>query len=401
MKKICILGSGYAGLFCAANLLADYDNRSKYEISIFDQNSYHQLLQQIHLVSASIKKPKDISFSIYDLLKDDIKFYKELVVGVNFEKQNIFTANNKEYDFDYVIIALGSLNAFFGIKGAKEYSQSFRSLDDAIKLQKKIQNLKDSNIIICGGGATGVSLAGALSETLKENTKKKITIVEAQSDILPGWNSKLVKNIKNFLINNHINLITNNPIKEVYPSSVLLGDGTIIENSLSIWTAGVKGVDIQIIPQIKKTRSNRIIVNKFSQIEGYQNAFAVGDISAFPLDNGQMSPQLAQFAVRQAMNVAKNISRKEKGEKMVEFHYEQHGSILSLGSKCIGMISGVIISGSLCQYVEDFLIDNYIKTIKNRGRGISSLAYEQDKLSQISSSLNFMITTAAKILSSS
>jgi NADH:quinone reductase (non-electrogenic) len=398
MRKICILGSGYAGLFCAANLLADYDNRNKYEISIFDQNSYHQLLQQIHLVSANIKKPNDISFSIYDLMKDDIKFYKELVVGINLDKQNIFTANNKEYDFDYVIIALGSSNAFFGLKGAKEYSQSFRSLDDAIKLQKKIQNLKDYNIIICGGGATGISLAGAISETSKDNLN--ITIVEAQSDILPGWNPKLVEAIKKFLIKNKINLITNNPIKEVYPSSVLLGDGTIIENSLSIWTAGVKGIDIQIIPEVKKTRSNRIIVNKLSQIEGYTNAFAVGDISAFPLDNGQTSPQLAQFAVRQAMNIAKNILRKEKGDKMVEFHYEQHGNILSLGNRCIGMINGIIISGSLCQYVEDFLIDNYIKTIKNRGRGISSLAYEQDKLSQISSSLNFMITTAAKILSS-
>ena len=398
MKKICILGSGYAGLFCAANLLADYDNRNKYEIIIFDQNSYHQLLQQIHLVSANIKKPNDISFSIYDLMKDDIKFYKEFVVGVNLDKQNIFTANNKEYDFDYVIIALGSSNAFFGLKGAREYSQSFRSLDDAIKLQNKIKNLKDYNIIICGGGATGISLAGAISETSKDNLN--ITIVEAQPDILPGWNLKLVEAIKQFLIKNKINLITNNPIKEVYPSSVLLGDGTIIENSLSIWTAGVKGSDIQIIPEVKKTRSNRIIVNKLSEIGGYTNAFAVGDISAFSLDNGQISPQLAQFAVRQAMNIAKNILRKEKGEKMVEFHYEQHGSILSLGNRCIGMINGIIISGSLCQYVEDFLIDNYIKTIKNRGRGISSLAYEQDKLSQISSSLNFMITTAAKIMSS-
>ena len=399
MRKISILGSGYAGLFCAANLLSDYENRKKYEINIFDQNSYHQLLQQIHLVSANLKKPHDISFSIYDLMKDDVKFYNELVVGVNFETQNIFTANNKKYNFDYVIIALGSSNAFFGIKGAKEYSQSFRSLDDAIKLQKKIQNLKDSNIVICGGGATGISLAGALSET-SNNNYLTITIVEAQADILPGWNPRLVQTIKKFLIKNKINLITNNPIREVYPSSVLLGDGTIIENSLPIWTAGVKGRDIQVIPLIKKTRSNRIMVNKFSQIEGYNNAFAVGDISAFPLENGQISPQLAQFAVRQAMNIAKNILRKEKGEKTVEFHYEQHGSILSLGNRCIGMINGIIISGSLCQYVEDFLIDNYIKTIKNRGRGISTLAYEQDKLSQVSSSLNFMITTAAKILSS-
>lgn len=198
MRKVGILGSGYAGLFCAANLLADYDNRSKYEISIFDQNSYHQLLQQIHLVCANIKKPNDISFSISDLMEDELKFYKDLVIGVNFDGQNIFTANNKEYDFNYVIIALGSSNNFYGIKGAEEYSQSFRSLDDAINLQKKIQNLKDYNIIICGGGATGISLAGALSEISKENIK--ITIVEAQSDILPGWNPKLVKTIKNFLI---------------------------------------------------------------------------------------------------------------------------------------------------------------------------------------------------------
>ena len=121
MKKVCILGSGYAGLFCAANLLADSDNSSKYEISIFDQNSYHQLVQQIHLVCANIKKPNDISFSISDLMKNEIKFYKDLVIGVNFDKQHIFTTN-KEYGFDYVIIALGSSNAFFGIKGAEEYS---------------------------------------------------------------------------------------------------------------------------------------------------------------------------------------------------------------------------------------------------------------------------------------
>lgn len=275
MKKVCILGSGYAGLFCAANLLADQDSKNKYEISIFDQNSYHQLVQQIHLVSAGIRKPNDISFSIKEIMKDDVTFYQDLVIGVNLDNQNIVTATHKEYNFDYVVIALGALNAFFGIKGAEEYSQSFRSLDDAIRLQKKIQKLKDSNIVICGGGATGISLAGALSEISKEKENITITIVEAQSDILPGWNPKLVKTIKKFLKNNNINLITNNPIKEVYPSSVLLGDGTIIENSLSIWTAGVKGCNIEIKPQVKRTKSNRIIVNKFSQIEGYNNAFAL------------------------------------------------------------------------------------------------------------------------------
>ncbi len=396
MKKVCVLGSGYAGLFSAANLLTDND--LKFEINIFDKNPYHQLLQQIHLVTAGIKKTSEISFPIYDLMKDDVKFYNEVVIGVNFNENKIITSNNKEYHFDYVIIALGASNAFFGIKGAKEYAQSFRSLNDALVLQNKIRDTnKDINIIICGGGATGVSLAGALCETFKE--KIKITIVEAQFDILPEWNLKLVRSIKNFLKQNNVEIITNNPIKEVRQSSVLLNDNTILENTLTIWTAGIKGQEIHTIPEIEKTKSNRIKVNNFSQIEGF-NAFALGDISAFPIDSLHLSPQLAQFAVRQAMNVAKNIIRREKGKEMVRFHFEQQGSILSLGRKCIGIMNGVIIKGSLCGYVEDFLIDNYITTIKNRGKGISSLAYEQHKLSQISSSLSFIISTASKILSS-
>ena len=235
MKKVCVLGSGYAGLFSAANLLTDNDFKNKFEINIFDKNPYHQLLQQIHLVTAGIKKTSEISFPIYELMKDDIKFYNEVVLGVNFNENKIITSNNKEYNFDYVIIALGASNAFFGIKGAQKYAQSFRSLNDALVLQNKIRDMnKDINIIICGGGATGVSLAGALCETFKE--KIKITIVEAQSDILPEWNPKLVRSIKNFLKQNNVEIITNNPIKEVRQSSVLLNDNTILENTLSIWT---------------------------------------------------------------------------------------------------------------------------------------------------------------------
>ena len=79
MKKVCVLGSGYAGLFSAANLLTDNDFKNKFEINIFDKNPYHQLLQQIHLVTAGIKKTSEISFPIYDLMKDDIKFYNEVV----------------------------------------------------------------------------------------------------------------------------------------------------------------------------------------------------------------------------------------------------------------------------------------------------------------------------------
>ncbi|HLN34824.1 MAG TPA: FAD-dependent oxidoreductase [Nitrososphaeraceae archaeon] len=406
MKKVVVAGAGYGGLFSAANLLAN-GNEKKFDITVFDKNPYHQLLQQIHLVSAGVKKPEAISFSINELLKNEISFINECVFSVDLDNKvittlsdNLKNSSKHEYKFDYIIIALGSSNAYFNIKGAQENAFSFRSLDDAINLHKKLEEIpSQSNIVICGGGATGISLAGALTDEYISSFK--VTVIEAQEDILPGWDLKLISEIKNFLRTRGIRMVTNNPIKEVGPSFVILKDDTKVDSAVSVWTAGIKGRDIKIMPEIRKTRSNRIIVNKYSQIEGYDYAFAVGDISAFPLNDVLFSPQLAQFAVRQARNVAKNIIRIESGDKpMVEFEYQQHGSILSLGTKCMGIMNGVIIKGTLCEYVEDFLIDNYITAIRNKGKGLSGLAYEQDAISQISTSLNFMISTAARIFSS-
>jgi NADH dehydrogenase len=197
-----------------------------------------------------------------------------------------------------------------------------------------------------------------------------------------------------------IKTIVDNPIKQVASSFVLLKDNTKIYSSLSIWTAGIKGQNLYIKPDVKKTTSNRIVVNKYSQIEKFENSFVIGDISAFPIGNGNVSPQLAQFAVRQARNVAKNILRKEGGREPInEFNFHQSGSILSLGKTCMGIINRVMVKGTLCEYVEDFLIDNYITSIKKRGRGLSGLVYDQDTIAQISASLNFMLSAASKIFS--
>ncbi|HJS65010.1 MAG TPA: FAD-dependent oxidoreductase, partial [Nitrososphaeraceae archaeon] len=248
MKKVAVAGAGYAGLFSAANLLASGNEEKKFHITVFDKNPYHQLLQQIHLVSAGVKKPEDISFSINELLKNEISFINESVLSLDLDNKVITTTLNdnaknsrkQEYKFDYIIIALGSSNAYFNIKGAQENAFSFRSLDDAITLRKKLEEIpSQSNIVICGGGATGISLAGALTDEYISSFK--VTVIEAQEDILPGWDLKLISEIKNFLITRGIRIVTNNPIKEVGPSYVILKDDTKVDSAVSVWTAGIKG----------------------------------------------------------------------------------------------------------------------------------------------------------------
>lgn len=397
-KKIGILGAGYGGIFTAANLL-NKENGIDFDIKLFDKNSYHQLLQQIHLVTANIKKFDDVGLDIKSLLKNEIDFVNKSIKEIDIDKKIVYTIDNKKYTFDYIIIALGASNAYFNIPGAEKYTTSFRSLEDAIKLKEKIMNGKEEIIIaICGGGPTGISLGGALSETFKK--KIKIKIIEAKNDILPGWDKKLIHDIRELLNDKNVEIITKDPIKEIVESYLVLKNSkNKIYYDIAVWTAGIKGRDIKINPQIKKTKSNRIIINRYSQIHGYQDVFAIGDISSMTLKNGDSAPQLAQFAVRQARNVAKNIRRKEKEVEMIEFDYSPHGNILSLGKECMGLLNGVIVKGTLCEYVEDFLIDNYISSIKNKGRGLASLAYEQDLLSEVSTSIFFMIKTASKLFS--
>lgn len=368
------------------------------KIIIIDKNPYHQLLQQIHLIPANIKIPEYLTLKINDLIKNDADFFEDSLESINLDKRRVITKTGKEYSYNYIIIALGATDAYYNVKGAQQYSHSFRSVSDALKLREAITKLpSDSVIVICGGGATGISLAGALSETFGE--KIKIKVVEAQDNILAEWDPRLVKTAKKILSERNVEILTGQLVKEISNSSVVVGSNIRVNCDLTVWTAGIKGFDIKTTPHVKTTKSKRIIVNKYSQIEGFDNAFAVGDMSAFTLENGVLSPQLAQFAVRQARNVAKNILRKEGGEPMIELDYSQKGQILSLGRRCIGLINGILVTGALCEYAEDFVIDNYIAAIENRGKGIPALAYENDVVSQISTSLNFMTYAASRVLS--
>jgi NADH:quinone reductase (non-electrogenic) len=297
-----------------------------------------------------------------------------------------------------LIIAIGAKNEYFGIKGARENTLSLRSVNDGIKLDRIIKSLPQGSILtIAGGGATGLSLAGALSE--KYGKKLRIKIIEAQKEVLPGWAPIIIEMVKGRLEKNkNLEILTGKPIIEIGPQSITLSSGETLQTNVTVWTAGIGGQDLTIIPEVKRIGSGRIIVNKYSQVlrrsDGgiFDNVFAIGDISAFQLDNdGKLSPQLAQFAVRQARNVAKNILRKDSGEAMIELEYLKKGQIISLGTHCMGTLNGFPISGCLCENTEDFVIDNYIKAVLNRGEGIEGMVYDENSIrTEIVTSINFI-----------
>ncbi|MFL6425488.1 MAG: NAD(P)/FAD-dependent oxidoreductase [Nitrososphaeraceae archaeon] len=404
--RVLILGGGYGGIFAASTL----SRNKNVQVTLVNDGPQLQLLQNIHRIVSGELQPKDIMLDIQGTLGDKVIFINGKCEKVDLiaKKAEIILTNPRTVQciqYDHLIIAIGAKNEYFGVKGGKENTFSLRSVDDSIKLDRIIESLPYGSIVtIAGGGATGLSLTGALSE--KYGNKIRIRVIEAQKEVLPGWDPTIIKMVReNLEKNKKLEIIIGKPIVEVGPSSIMLSPREAFQTDLTVWTAGIRGRDLNTTPGLKRTRSGRIIVNKFSQVlqpggKVFDNVFAIGDVSAFPLDTqGKMSPQLAQFAVRQARNVAKNILRMGSGENMTEFEYTQKGQIISLGRNCIGTLNGFLISGWLCENTEEFTIDNYIKAILNKGEGLENRAYDRNSLrTEIATSINFISYLCKRLL---
>ncbi|MGA9170086.1 MAG: FAD-dependent oxidoreductase [Nitrososphaeraceae archaeon] len=422
-KRIVILGAGYGGIFLATSI-ARYIKEKTGKVILVDRNPYHQLLQEIHLVAAGFRTANDVKIPILTLIDGmNIKFIQSAVKEIRPDK-NLLVLESAEINYDLLIVCLGASTMYFNIEGAKENSLPLRSISDASLIHDRVSSLVNSDhkqsIVIVGGGATGVSLGGALSDYIKESKKSdsvSITIIEALPTILSGWDERLVKKVEQVLLKKGIRIITSSPVAKVEngdggSSDICLSDDgkSKIHSSLTIWTAGVKGYDIPINPKVEKTKDGKIILNEFCQIYRYQNIFSIGDIAAVKDENGKLYPPLAQIAVREAKYLSNLIPKHfiANGDAAdttplstdEKFEYAVKVQLISLGNDdYIGFLNSHVISGNLAKLVEEFSMNAYIKTLKSGGRDIMNTSlYEDDIFSHLVSGITFARFTFVKWL---
>ena len=392
-KKVVVLGAGYGGIFAAANLC----KYKIFDIVIIDKNPYHQLLQQIPYIVSGAKDSANITVRLEELFRDEIaggflRVSHAIIKSIDLIRRTIKlqqasdTGSDENLHYDYLIISLGAETHYFEVDGAKEHCMTFRSVQDAIKIRQIIESLPtNSNVVVGGGGPAVVSLAAALSEMDAVRQKQlKVKILDSAATLLPGWDVRLIAASERVLAAKGVQIITDEKIKRVKSNFLETESGNEIESDCTIWTAGVKGYDINIMPEVQRTTAGRIVVDRYSRIPGFENAFAIGDISAFAVVDSEenmmmmpsnITPQLAQFAVRQARFVADNIARKEKEDEMSDkFTFSQRGHTISLGNKSIGLLGGLLVTGRMCDYAEDSIVDNFVMEIRNKENGISARA---------------------------
>jgi len=327
-----------------------------------------------------------------------IKFIQSNVKKIMPDKRAILL-DSEEIQYDELIICLGSSTKYFNIPGAEEYTLPLRSIYDASIIHNHVSEIiKDeekNNIIIVGAGATGISLAGALAEMINMSKNKdnvKVNIIEATSTILYGWDEKIKNKIEDTLKKRGIRIFYNSIVEKVEENTLFLKDGLQINSSLIIWTAGVRGFNINIEPTIDKTNDGRIIVNEYCKTNQYENIYSIGDIAAMKNSKGVLYPPLAQIAVRQARYLADYISEYyiNKIVPKEKFEYEIKAQILSIGNnEYVGLLNNYLVSGDIAKMIDEFTKNTYMKSLKTGGKNISVNLYENDFFSQVLAGMTF------------
>lgn len=368
LPRVVIIGAGFAGI----NLVKLLRNKP-FQVVLVNQTNYHLFQPLLYQVATAGLEASSIAFPIRGIFshKENFIFRLAEVLKVNPEQQTIETTIG-EIKFDYLVIATGSTSNFFGNENFAKLAHGMKSLYEAVGLRNfGLQGLERAllvtdekekqsllNIVIVGGGPTGVELAGALAEFRKTIFPKdypelspelmSIHIIESAPRLLSNMSEAASAHTHQYLTSMGVKVQLNTLAKDYDGEVATLSTGEIIPTKYFIWSAGVKGNEPNGLSQEVLERNSRIKVNEFNQVQGYANIFAIGDVAQMISDPHYPKghPMLAQVAIQQGKNLGKNLLAFLDGKPMQAFIYKDKGTMATIGrNKAVADIGKTRITG--------------------------------------------------------
>lgn len=356
-KRVVIVGGGLGGLRLAEDLYG-----SGMQVVLIDKNNFHQFPPLIYQIASAGIDPSSISFPFRQIFRKRKDFYFRMAEArmVDTEK-NILQTSIGKIDYDYLVLAAGATTNFFGNKNIEEWAIPMKTVPEAMGLRNALlSNFERAltcateeerqellNVVIVGGGATGVEIAGALSEMKRyvipydypdmDSSLMHIYLIEAGDRLLAGMSQDSSKKAYDFLKSMGVDIQFGKMVTDYREHKVIMKDGTEIPTRTFLWVSGIRANAMPGISEEHLGRGFRFKVDQFNRIPGLNDVFAIGDQclqttdSAYP--NGH--PQVAQVAIQQAKNLAKNIKRINEGhaddKSLTPFKYNNLGSMATIG----------------------------------------------------------------------
>ena len=389
-KRVVIVGGGFGGLKLANKL-----RNSGFQVVLIDRNNYHQFPPLIYQVASAGVESSSISFPFRKMFQKRKDFYFRMAeVRSIFPEHKILQTSIGKVKYDYLVLAAGTTTNFFGNKHIEEEAMPMKNVSEAMGLRNALlDNFERAltcageqerqellNIVIVGGGATGVEIAGALSEMKRYVLPKDypdmpsslmhIYLIEAGSRLLAAMSPKSSEHVEQYLREMGVNIMLNKMVTDYKDYRVCLKDGSQIATRTFIWVSGVSAELIRNIDDDHLGRGKRIKVNEYNQVKGLENVFCIGDQCI--MEEGDPAwigghPQLAQVAIQQANTLAKNLRRIEKGKELKPFTYHNLGTMATVGrNKAVAEFKKIKISGFMAWLMWLFVHLRPILGVRNK-----------------------------------
>lgn len=376
--RVVILGGGFAGLGAAGKL-----KKANAEVVLIDKHDYHTFQPMLYQVATNLIATEEVAHPLRDLARKlpNLIVHRATVTNIDLAKRELQFQEIAPMAYDYLVIALGAKVNFFGVKGAEEYAFPLYTLPDAVRLKYHILNKWDAadkdrsliedgalNIVVVGGGPTGVESAGALIELYRGSfiydyrdmpaKDAKVTLIEFAPNLFSMFKQDIQKFGKRALEKRGVEVRLGDGVTEVTPTRVHLKSGEVLKAHTLVWGAGLQANPITKTLGIELQKGGRIPVGSDLSIEGHPEVFAVGDVAWMTdWNTDQVLPQLGGPALQAGEQAGENIARDLKRQERVPFTYFDKGTMATIGrgAAVTQLPNGMTMKGKLAQFSWGFV----------------------------------------------
>lgn len=394
--RVLVIGAGFGGLSTARTLA-----KSGVDVLVLDRNNYHGFWPLLYQVATAGLEAEAIAYPVRGILRKhrNIGFEMAEVSGVNFEQKKVLTDLEPLY-YDYLVIAAGSANNYFGNDALAENTFGMKDINEAEQLRNHVLSAFESaarendpqkraallTFVLIGGGPTGVELAGAFSELIShvmrhdypmlDIAEARTILVEAMDKILAPFHPSLQQAAMRKLKKLGVEVMTSMPVKSVEDGLITFANGNVLLAKTVVWAAGVRAAAIADVLGVEQARGARVKVTPQLHLPENSQVFVIGDMAYLEGYKGGPYPMVAPVAVQQGKLAARNILAQVEGKAMKAFEYFDKGQMATIGrSSAILEGFGIRMSGLLAWFGWLFVHLMVLVGFRNRLVVLANWAY--------------------------
>ena len=367
-----ILGGGFGGIGAAKKL-----SKSDVDVVLVDGHDYHTFQPLLYQVATGLLDQPAVGHPIRDLFhkQDNVRVHQDRVTGIDLEAREVRFAELEPERYDYLVLALGAEVNYFGVEGAAEHAFPLYTLADAVRLKDHVlerweaadrkPELADDgalNMVVVGGGPTGVETAGAMAELYRgvfrsdypdvPPEQARILLVEASPEIFAMFKPEIRSYTEHALAERGVEVLTGEVVESVSPQRVTLKSGTVLSAHTLVWGAGLQGNELVRSLGLELERGNRLAVDEELRLAQHPEVYAVGDIAAITdAKTDQVLPQLGSVALQSGEHAGETIAHRVAGKETKPFKYHDKGTMATIGrgAAVVQMLGGRTMKGKAAQ----------------------------------------------------